>query len=168
MTLPFDEDSQDAPITPKIGLKKVSSQKSIFDGLSKKPSVADFEKQVHQAQERKTATMLKASELAVEFKKIINDRTLSQNKSPFAKELEKEILTKLVKMAKEVNADPTEPEGEGNLSCVVLLMNVVFSQRDRLNQLEYSLSISSKENSMLKEEIKNIKEEIKNNKTENK
>jgi len=139
--MPFDEEEDDSSTQRKVSLKKVSSQKSIFEEMPKKQTQAEFDKKVQQVQDKKSANAQKAFELAGEFKKIINDRTLSKNKSPFAKELEKEVLTKLVFLAKEVNADPNEPEGEGNLGCIVLLMNTLFSQRDRINNLEYELSL---------------------------
>jgi len=136
--MPFDEE-EEKPINPKIGLRNVSSQKSIFENIPKKPSPEDFDKKVKEIQDRNSGYKQRAAELAVAFKKMIEDKTLVQNRNIFANELEKETLTKMIQLAVEINNDPNEQEGMGSLGWITLLLKTVLSQRDKINNLEYRI-----------------------------
>ena len=155
--MPFDEE-EDKPSTKskQVGLKNVSSQKSIFDSLPKKPTQEDFDKQVKQVQERNNGYKIKAAELALQFNKSMADKTLSENKNMFQQDMEREIMQKMVQLAIEINNDPNEAEGMGSMTWITLLMKTCFAQRDRINKLEYALvqlekktdkALISKENS---------------------
>jgi hypothetical protein len=135
--LPFGE--EEVLKTQKVGLKNVSSQKSIFDDMPKKPTQADLEKKVSQMQERESSYKIRAAELALQYNKMISDKTLRQNKNIFDTEVEKELLTKMAQLATEINNDRTEAEGMGSLAWISLLLKISFYQRDRINHLEYSL-----------------------------
>lgn len=141
--MPFDEeDDNDTPSikSKKVGLKQVSSQKSIFESMPKKPSQEDLEKKVKQIQEKDSSYKTRAAELALQFKKTMDDKTLVQNKNIFAQELEKELLGKMIQLAVEINSDPFEQEGMGSLSWITLLLKTCFNQRDKINKLEYNIS----------------------------
>lgn len=140
--MPFDEEDNDQPSikSQRVGLKKVSSQKSIFDSMPKKPTQEDLEKKVKKIQEKDSAYKLKAAELVMQFKKAMEDKTLPTNKSIFSQELEKEILSNMVQLAIDINNDPNEHEGMGSLSWITLLLRNCFSQRDKINKLEYMIS----------------------------
>lgn len=134
--MPFDDNEHKS----KVGLKQVSSQPSIFDNMPKKPSQEDFNQQVQKVQEKKSQYNAMASELIVEFSKSIKDKTLPQNKTIFQKEIETELLSKMVKLAAIINNDGDEQEGMGSLGWITLLFKTAFAQRDRINILEYNLS----------------------------
>lgn len=136
--MPFDEE-EEKPINPKVGLKNVSSQKSIFEKIPKKPSPEDFDKKVKEIQDRNYGYKQRAAELAIAFKKMIDDKTLVQNRNIFSNELEKETLTKMIQLAVEINNDPNEQEGMGSLGWITLLFKTVLSQRDKINNLEYKV-----------------------------
>ncbi len=138
--MPFDEEPEEIEQTSKKGLRKVSSQKSIFDDQPKKPSQEDFENKVRRVQDKSTGYKKVAAEYSVQFKKMISDRTLLQNKSIFASETESELISNMIKLAVEINTDPNEQEGMGSLMWIVLLLKTCVSQRDRINKLEYSVS----------------------------
>lgn len=144
--MPFDEEDDDGPSdhSKKIGLKKVSDQKSIFDDKLKKPSKEDFDQRVKKTQERKVGYQHKAADLAVKFRGMMEDKTLVQNRSVFIKDFEREILGEMIQLAMDINADPNEQEGMGSLSWITLLFKTCLSQRDRLNSLEYNLLELSK------------------------
>lgn len=137
--MPFDEED-DAPFVPQKGVKEVSSKKSMFDGIPKKPSQESFEKQIKISQDRLSSYKVRASELATQFNKVLSDKVLPENKTIFAKELENELLTKMIQLAIEINNDPDEKEGMGSLGWIVLLFKTCLSQKDRANILEYKLS----------------------------
>jgi hypothetical protein len=138
--MPFDEEDEDQVSNQKTGLKNVSTQRSIFEQMKKKPTQEDFEKQVKAVEQKMASYKQRAAELAVQFKKIVEDKTLSQNKNIFNTELEREVLSKMIQLASEINNDPNEQEGMGSLSWITLLFKTVLSQRDRINNLEYSIS----------------------------
>jgi len=138
--MPFDEDDKEIVLPNKKGIKQVSSQKSIFDNIPRKPTPEEFEKRVNQIQEQSMGYKAKASELAVRFLKILADKTLKENKNIFTTEIEKEVLSKMTALAVEINNDPHEQEGMGSMGWITLLLNVCLIQRDRLNKLEYEIA----------------------------
>lgn len=137
--MPFDQETEDLNPIKSSGLKQVSSQKSIFDNIPKKPTQEDLDRRVQQIEEKKLGHNLEANDLSKQFIKILNDKTLRQNKSIFVAEAEKEILSKMINLAVEINTDPNEQEGMGSLSWVALLLKICIAQRDRANQFEYEL-----------------------------
>lgn len=147
--MPFDEEEDSPSIqSQKVGLKKVSSQKSIFDSMPKKPTQAEFEDKVHAVQERMSNNKKQASDLASQFIKIMTDKTLKENKSPFALDMEKEVLTNMISLAVQINSDPNEQyDGMGSLGWITLLLKTCLSQRDRINRLEYALTLLDKKTS---------------------
>jgi len=142
--MPFDDEEKDIVLKPKVGIKNVSSQKSIFDDLPKKPSQDDLNQKVNQMVDLEGSYKNKTTELAVAFNKAINDKTLKANKNIIQKEVELELLRDMVRLAQEINGDIQEREGEGSLSWITLLLKTCFSQRDRINELEYTLIQLSK------------------------
>lgn len=139
---PFDEDPKE-PRETKVKLKNVSSQPSMFDNKPKRVTPEEFQQKVHVAQEKSSVYKKQASELAVQFAKMMSDKTLPQNKSIFALETKRELLQNMVQLAKDINNDPMELEGDGSLIWIVVLFNTCFDQRDRINQLEYLLTQAS-------------------------
>lgn len=145
--MPFDEDEE--IIEPKVGLKKVSAQKSIFDSMQKKPSQEDLDRKVKQISEKSNSYKIRAAELVKEFNKCMADKTLSSNRNIFSRELETELLSKMIKLADEINSDIIEKDGMGSLSLITILLKTCFSQRDRINSLEYAIfQIEKKLNSL--------------------
>jgi len=138
--MPFDEENDLPEQEQKVGLKKVSTQKSIFDSMPKKPTPAEFQEKVKHAEDKNTGYKRQAAELSISFKKIIADKTLTQNKNVFMNELEQEVLSKLVKLASTINEDDNEQESMGSLMIIILLLKTSLYQRDRLNKLEYLVS----------------------------
>jgi hypothetical protein len=158
--MPFDdvEEKEEYSSNKKIGLKQVSSQKSIFDKEKEpKPSKEIFEKKVEEINKKMNDYKTKAAELALSYKKLILDKTLTQNKNIFSEEVEKETLSKMVNLAIEINNDENEQEGMGTLGWVTLLLKYFLHHRDRLNTLEYQLLTMQKNNEELKKEINKLK-----------
>lgn len=141
--MPFDEEDDDTlPNLPpkKLGLKNVSAQKSIFDDMPKKQTQEEFDKKVHNREENNANYKERAADLAIKFKKLQDDKTLPSNRSIFANDMEREVLTGMISLAVEINNDPNEEnEGMGSLSWITLLFRTSLAQRDRINKLEYAL-----------------------------
>lgn len=134
---PFDEEPK-GPRENKVTLKNVSSQKSMFEGMPKKQTSQEFQQQVHSSQERASSYKVRASELATQFAKMMADKTLPQNKNVIALDIRRELLQTMVQLAKDINNDPLEEEGDGSLIWIIVLFNTCFDQRDRINQLEFA------------------------------
>jgi hypothetical protein len=151
--MPFDEEDQEETHSPsRDGLKKVSSQPSLFDKMPKKPTQADLDLKVQQIQERTTGYKLKVSEFAIGFNKAIKDKTLRQNKNIIQRDMEKELIDEMIKFAFQVNEDPAEQEGAGSVSLIMLLLQAIMFQRDRINELEYNqVQAQKKMDAMAKE-----------------
>ncbi len=139
--MPFDEeDTQQSVQSQKVGLKNVSSQKSILDSIPKKPTQSDLNQKVKSVTQSLNQNKVKVTELASQFVKSIQDKTLANNKTIFQKDLEKELIQNMVKVAAEINDDPAESQdGMGSLGWITVLLKVCLSQRDRINELEYNL-----------------------------
>ena len=86
----------------------------------------------------------RAAELFVQFQKTVSDKTLPQNRNIFNAEAEKEMLQNMLQLAGEINNDPNEQEGMGSLTWITLLLKTCLSQRDRMNELEYTISMLQK------------------------
>jgi hypothetical protein len=132
------------PRETKVKLKNVSSQPSIFDGIPKKPTPQEHQEQVQMSQERSTSYKKRASDLSVQFSRMMSDKTLPENKNIFANEAKRELMQNMVQLAKDINNDPNELEGDGSLIWIIVLFNTCFDQRDRINNLEYTLTQVSK------------------------
>lgn len=141
--MPFDEDDP-KEFVPKVGLKQVQGQKSMFDGKSKKPTQQEFQQQVQQTQEKMSGYKKRAADLFVQFSRAMSDKTLAQNRNVFNNESEKELLQNMIQLAIDVNNDPNEQEGMGSLTWITLLFKTCLSQRDRMNELEYALGLLQK------------------------
>jgi DNA repair ATPase RecN len=139
--MPF-EDPKD--FKPKSSLKPIPGPKSMFDGKPKSPTPQQFEKTVQQVQEQMTEHKKRATELFMAFNKMILDKTLPQNRNILMLDAERETLQSMIRLAQDVNNDPNEAEGEGTLMWIVCLLKTCLSQRDRINELEYTLSLLQK------------------------
>ncbi len=133
---------------------KVSTQKSIFDKPVKKPTQKSLENKVKSLESREIDYKERTHMLALQFKKMIEDKTLPQNKGVFAVEGELEILSKIAQLASEINNDEDEEDGIGSLTWIVQLLKTCLSQRDRINKLEFALIQIEKNNVNLKDLVK--------------
>jgi hypothetical protein len=130
---------------PRVGLKKqTTGQKSMFEGKVKPPTQQDFQKKVEESQEKMAGYKKRAAELFVQFNKTVMDKTLPQNRNVFNMESEKEMLQNMIQLAIEINNDPNEQEGMGSLTWITCLFKTTLAQRDRINELEYAVTMMQK------------------------
>lgn len=78
-------------------------------------------------------------ELSTKFKTMIEDKLLADNKSVLSKDIETEVLGKLVGLASEMNEDDNQPEGIGSTALSFLIMKMLLIQRDMINSLLYKI-----------------------------
>jgi hypothetical protein len=78
-------------------------------------------------------------ELASTFKKMVDDTILAANKTVISKDVEQEVVNKLVALAIDMNEDNDQPQGIGAVALCTTLMRVILSQRDKINMLTYRI-----------------------------
>lgn len=120
------------------GLKIDNSQSSIKTTLENDPK--SFDQKATEVYNKIQAYKERVWDLSGKFKAIIEDQTLSINKTSITKDLEKEIIDKLVALASEMEADETQPIGLGPIALSVLIMKMLIIQRDKINDLSFQLS----------------------------
>lgn len=152
--MPFDDD--DFEPDKKGNIKKVSSQKSIFETKDKKPNQADLEKKINQMLEKQEDYKSQVAKLALDFKKLLADKTLPENKSIIAKSVESDIVSQMIKLGIDINNDEKEQEGMGSMGWILILLKTCLYQRDRLNELEFALDTMQKKINLLQVDKKNI------------
>ena len=155
--MPFDDDNESPQFNKKTSLK-MNNSGSIFN-KEKGPSQQDFQKKVSDMQNKSEEYAEKASQLSANFKKILEDKTLLQNKNVFQLDVEKQVLESLIQLSVEMNEDENEKEAMGATGLIALLLRSILIQRDRINSLEFSLNqLNSKidnKNSIVDQSSKN-------------
>lgn len=122
---------------PSVGVK--TQTPSIFDNKIKKPKLEDFEKQVSQIESKKLDYSNRAIDLIKKLNNVLNDKTLPQNKFQMHSSLEQEILNNFLTLLSEINNDQNQEESEGSIMGIGLIFNLLLSQRDKINLLEYEI-----------------------------
>lgn len=149
--MPFDDDNENLP--QNKGLGKVSSKQSMIDKMSstKQDQKNSFQESVDQAEERKSASVQTAQELAIAFNKLMADKTLQSNQDIFTSSIEKDVIKKLLQLSIDLNNDPNEKEGIGSTALFSIMLKNSISNRNRMNAMEYEIH-------QLKIQIKELKE----------
>lgn len=120
------------------GLKINNAQSEVKS--SAVPDKDSFDEKATNAYNRIQSYKERVWDLSGKFKTLIEDKTLAANKTTIIKDLEKEIIDKLVALASEMEADETQPVGLGSIALSVLLMKMLLLQRDRINNFEFEIS----------------------------
>jgi|SRR5271166_666463 len=136
---------------PKKGLKINNQASSIQKPAPKTPE--NFEKQAIDAFEKGEDYKARFWDLSVRLKATFEDKTLLENKTAISKDFEKELATKLVLLASEVDDDDNQPNCEGTRSMAMLLLKYMLIQRDNMNALAYKVEKLEK-NAQAKEQVK--------------
>lgn len=114
---------------------KLDNSKSMFAG--KQFRSTNFDEGVDNYFKKDNDFKQKAFQLATNYKKAIQDKTLVENKGLIGKDEEKALISELIKLANEINNDQSQPEGIGSIGLCSLLLQVCLYQRDQLNELLY-------------------------------
>lgn len=137
--LSLESDAEDANLQKdRRGNVKLNTSKSMFTKETVKKEV--FEEQANEIFEEVQDRKQKAVELVQQFWNFIKDETLISEKGPIRKNLEKEIVSKLLNFASEMNNDPRELEGAGSVAIITLLLKAVLYLRDCNNDSRYRLT----------------------------
>lgn len=135
--MPF-EDKDPKDLRAKQSGLKISNEKSILNTIPRKPSKEEFEKKAAAVNEQLNSYTDRAAELSIQFKKVLEDKTLLQNKTILSTDLEREVIGKLTQLGIDMNTDENEKEGMGGIGLIALLFRSILIQRDKINSLEYA------------------------------
>lgn len=130
--MPFDDDySENLDKVKQIGL---NNDKSMF-----KPKENNFENKVKELEAGRQKYTQDISKASINFKKILEDKTLKQNKGPLAEKIEADVVKDLTDLARKINSDETQEEGIGSMLLSSLLLKIAILERDRANLLEFRI-----------------------------
>lgn len=121
----------------KKGLKIGNEASSV--PIPKQSNAAAFDEQAKAAFNKLEDFKARSYELGTRFKSLIEDRTLGVNKTQIQKELESEVLAKLVALSHDLNNDEVQVEGAGSTALCQLIMKLMLVQRDTINNLAFQL-----------------------------
>jgi hypothetical protein len=145
----FTSDTGEIISKKKVGLK-ISNKGSMTEALPKKPSIEAFEQKATEVNDTLNSYGIRASDLALRFKRALDDKMLAQNKNVFQQAAESELLNSLVQLSIDINTDEYEIESNGSVGLSALLLKTAFIQRDKINEMEYKLSLLDKQIKELK------------------
>lgn len=137
----FDDKKDDSPpqVKQRVGLK-LNNSNSMFANVPKKPTQAELDQAVKESMGKDQDYKERAAALSLSFTKLLNDRTLLQNKNVFAADLERETIGKLAQLGLDLDNDENvEEAGMGSIGLINLLFRSLLIQRDKINNLDYEL-----------------------------
>lgn len=140
MSKPFED--IETTSKSKVELKKPGS-KSIFDAQpvkSVKAQQEEFRARASDVNDRFNSYNERAIDAVSSFMKLLEDQTLTNNKSVFASEVEQEIINKFQTLALDMDGDDLQPNGMGSVGVITFLLKVALIQRDKINQLDFNLN----------------------------
>jgi hypothetical protein len=145
----------------ELDIKKVNldAKKSRF--VKQKNTKEAFEQMARQTNEKMQGHLAEAFELGKQYRELLEDQTISENKNFLIESKEKEIVGKLVSYAIKVNADHNENEGMGSVAIVTLLLKCVLRMRDRYNDVAYKCHILEKNYTRLEEKFNLLSSRVK-------
>lgn len=140
-------------------LTKLDNRKSRF--ASKSLQKKNFMEQVRDHAEDNLDKNQKMFQLGLRYLEIMKDQTLPENRGPIEKNIEQEVLGNLVNFAVQINNDDNEPEGNGSMAIINLLLKTALINRDNQNKALFKISLLEKEIRELKVELKNANKQRK-------
>ena len=138
---------------------KIDGKKSRFSKQPEQPSY-NFKERARDIQNKFEGYLAEAFEYGKEYKEVLADKTLKDEKSFLNKSREEEIVAKLIDFAIKVNNDENEPEGQGSVTIIVLLLKCLYTMRDKYNDIEYKYYQLEKNHIKLEEKFNRLDEKI--------
>jgi len=146
----FSDENADVIDEKNKGIK-IDRKKSMFQSTKDQEHTADqFSEEITDYQNKEKMLANRTLDASIRFRDALNDKTLSENKTPQDKDIEKSIMKELCQVALEMNNDENKPEGAGSVGLHSLILNMFLLQRNTINSLNYKIF-------KLSEEIKSLK-----------
>ena len=98
-----------------------------------------------------------ALEFANQFMSLVKDRTLAENRTMMAQNIENEVSQNFLQLGLDINDDVSERNGVGSVMVCNLLFKIVLHQRDSINEMDYRIAKLEKQlSSKVKRESSNV------------
>ena len=150
------EDELEKEQTKKVNL---DPKKSRFTKKTK--TKEEFEQRAAETNDRLQGNLAEAFDLGKQYRELLEDKTITNNKSFLVESKEKEVISKLINYAVKVNTDRDEYEGMGSVALITLLLKCVIKMRDRYNDIEYKYHMLEKNAVKLEEKINRLSSRVK-------
>ena len=109
----------------------------------KTPSQADFQeavaKDIQNKIEKANNTREALFKLGSALKELFENKELNINKSSVQVKNERQSIASFLEVIQEIDMDDREECNAGTYGALALLINTLLKQRDRINELEYTL-----------------------------
>lgn len=142
--MPFENTE---PKKSKRGLKIDNTNSTV--PKPQPPPAETFKKNADAAFSRQTDYKTRTQTLALKFKALMEDRTLTDNKTVLNKDMETSVLNELVKLAAELIEDDAMQLQIGTTMLPMLLMKMMLVQRDIINKMAYKIERLEKANALV-------------------
>jgi hypothetical protein len=155
---------------PEDELEKSQTKKVLLDPkksrfAKKAKTKEEFEQRASKTSERMQGNLAEAFELGKEYRDLLADKTISENKTFLTESREKEIVGKLINYAVKVNTDVDEYESMGSVALLTLLLKCVIKMRDRYNDIEYKYHMLEKNHARLEEKFNSLSSRVSQDET---
>lgn len=158
--MPFEDDEVDLAsiVKNKYQIRK-TNEGSVVNKPSMQPKKQEaLEKEANEFAELKASFKEDIFILNRKFASIVNDKTLSRNKSSKDIDQEREILSQLANLSVEMDNAEVEGKTAGAVGLSSAALGYILLQRNKINDLNYKVeSLSAALNALLEafEDIKN-------------
>lgn len=122
---------------PSAKNQKITNENSIFKNFQ---GSKDISAEVNKIEQEKQKYKVEISKSIIKLKKVLEDKTLSENKSPLSHQIDSDVIRELASLADKINDDENEKQGMGTFLICTTLLKFMLIYRDRFNQLDYRLS----------------------------
>jgi len=137
---------------------KLDNKKSRFS--TKVNNKEEFEQKVISTNKKMQSHLVEAFELGKQYKDLLDNKTITDNKTFLAESKEKEIIGKLINYAVKINTDQNELEGMGSVALITLLLKCVIKMRDRYNDIEYKYHLLERNHIKLEEKFNKLSSRV--------
>lgn len=139
---------------------KLDSSKSMFKKMENENVKPSLNEAAQQHSDGHIESMNKAVQLTKKFVKVLEDKTLIQNKGPVELSFEKELINKLINFAIEMNSEHADKSGIGSIGLITLLFNCLLKLRNHVNESEYTIFELNKTIAELKKSVAELNKKI--------
>jgi hypothetical protein len=143
-------DDEDVEVRPLKGLKLSNNNSSV----KRPPPKLDIQANASKILASQEVQSKLGWELTTKLLAVFKDKTLKENKDSLYIDAETGVLKDYVDFARLINSDEHQEEGLGTLGFSIAIVKCALLQRDRLNEVEYELSLLKKELNQIKVELK--------------
>lgn len=145
----------------KLQTKKVKldASKSMF--AKKAKTQESFQQRAVETSDKLQNHLAEAFDLGKQYRDLLEDKTIPENKKFLDESREKEIIGQLISYAIKVNIDEDEHEGMGSVALLTLMMKCVLKMRDRYNDIEYKYHMLEKNHIRLEEKFNRLSSQVK-------